>query len=214
LEDQPVDESCIVVSVPDTAKAAADAFAYRMGLRSVEGLLRNRYTGRTFIQPDTARSKAAKGKYTPLPGVLKGKRVFLIEDSIVRATTLRALVDRIRRQGKAREIHVRVACPPIVAPCFYGIDMTRLGELFAPKFIPRNYSGQASEKMLVRMARDLAVDSLRYLSVPDLGGCLGMPNRSLCTGCVMGKYPTTWGNRLVARCHRDHQRSKTARTYE
>ena len=212
LEDQPTDEGSVVVPVPDTAKAAADAFAFAVGIPSVEGLIRNRYIGRTFIQPQTTRGPSAQGKYTPLPAVLKGKRVFLVEDSIVRGTTLAALSGELRRRGGAKELHVRVACPPIVAPCFYGIDMTRMGELFAPKYVPRGYDGRPSAAMQKRMAKALGLDSLRYLSVGDLGPCLKIDGRCLCTGCVVGKYPTPWGGRLMARARRN--RGRRGRTYE
>ena len=124
LEDVPLDAETIVVPVPDTAKAAADAMAFALKLPSVEGLIRNRYVGRTFIEGTADRAAKAKLKYTPLPEVLAGKRVLLVEDSIVRSTTMRALVREIRDRGGAREIHLRVACPPIIAPCFYGIDMS------------------------------------------------------------------------------------------
>lgn len=212
LEDQPINGDCVVVPVPDTAKAAADAFAYQLRIPSVEGLIRNRYVGRTFIQPKSTRSSSAKSKYTPLPAVLEGKRVFLIEDSIVRSTTLKTLVDQIRLRGGAKEVHVRVACPPIVAPCFYGIDMSTLGELFAPKFLDKGYAGTPSAAMLARMARRLKIDSLRYLSVSDLGPCLGMDGRSLCQGCVRGKYPTKWGNKLMRAALRSP--NKAGRAYE
>ncbi len=214
LEDQNMTGSCVVVPVPDTAKAAADAFAYGLGIPCLEGLIRNRYIGRTFIEPEGVRVRSAKSKYTPLPSVLKGKRVFLIEDSIVRATTLQALVHQIRRQGKAKEIHVRVACPPIISPCFYGIDMTRLGELFAPKFIPASYRGRPSERVLSRMARQLGIDSLRYLSVGDMGPCIGIDGESLCTGCVTGKYPTRHGNRLRRQAGRYSKAHRAGRTYQ
>src|SRR4051812_97997 len=130
----PLDEDTIVVPVPDTGKAAADAMAYELGLRSVEGLMRNRYVGRTFIEGQN-RADRARLKYTPLREVLEGKRVLLIEDTIVRSTTLKSLLHHIRERGGAREVHVRVACPPIVAPCFYGIDMSTVRELFAPRFL-------------------------------------------------------------------------------
>ena len=81
------------------------------------------------------RADKARVKYTPLPQVLEGKRVLLVEDTIVRSTTMKALISQLRERGRAREVHVRVACPPIIAPCFYGIDMSTIGELFAPKFI-------------------------------------------------------------------------------
>ena len=213
MEDQPIDGDCIVVPVPDTARAAGDAFAFQLGMPSVEGLMRNRYTGRTFIQPDSTRDQSAKSKYTALPGVLSGKRVFLVEDSIVRSTTLRVLVQQIRKLGRAREVHVRVACPPIVSPCFYGIDMSTLGELFAPAFVPRRYSGTVSDEVQGEMAGELGIDSLQYLSVADLGPCLQVDGNDLCTGCVTGKYPSKWGNKLAARARRKFKSGQTGRTY-
>ena len=212
-EDQPIDGDCIVVPVPDTAKAAADAYAYHLGLPCVEGLIRNRYIGRTFIQPDTTRSANAKSKYTPLPGVLSDKKVFLVEDSIVRSTTLSGLAEQLRTRGGAKEVHVRVACPPIVAPCFYGIDMSTLGELFAPSYAGRGYDGAPSAEMLGQMAKKLKVDSLRYLEVGDLAPCLGVENNSLCLGCVTGKYPTACGNQLYRSAKRNLGK-KGKRTYE
>src|SRR4029078_8762736 len=97
----------------------------------VEGLIRNRYIGRTFIEGSN-RGDKVQLKFTPLREVLSGKRVLLVEDSIVRSTTLQRLLHHLRDQGGAAEIHVRVACPPILAPCFYGIDMSRINELYAP----------------------------------------------------------------------------------
>src|SRR5439155_3955322 len=127
----PLDEDTIVVPVPDTGKAAADAMAFELKVPSVEGLIRNRYIGRTFIEGQN-RAERVQLKYTPLREVLAGKRVLLIEDTIVRSTTMKALLNDLRRRGGAREIHVRIACPPIIAPCFYGIDMSTVKELFAP----------------------------------------------------------------------------------
>ena len=214
LEDQKLDRDCIVVPVPDTAKAAADAFAYRLGIPSLEGLIRNRYVGRTFIQPNASRGRSAKSKYTPLPEVLAGKRVFLVEDSIVRSTTLKTLVSQIRERGRAKEIHVRVACPPIVAPCFYGIDMSTLNELFAPQHVRRNYDGNPSDETMAKMAKELNIDSLRYLATSELGPCLQIAPDDLCKGCVTGKYPTTWGNKLMASARRNARKGVTGRTYE
>ena len=141
LEDVPLDADTIVVPVPDTAKAAADAMAFALGVPSVEGLMRNRYVGRTFIEGTADRAAKARLKYTPLPEVLAGKRVLLVEDSIVRSTTMRALVHEIRDRGGAREIHLRVACPPIIAPCYYGIDMSRRDELFATPYVDERSGG-------------------------------------------------------------------------
>jgi amidophosphoribosyltransferase len=214
LEDQKMDDSCIVVPVPDTAKAAADSFAFHLKIPCVEGLIRNRYVGRTFIQPNSTRGASAKSKYTPLPSVLRGKRVFLIEDSIVRSTTLAALASRLRTVGGAKEVHVRVACPPIISPCFYGIDMSTLGELFAPKFVGPEYRGRLDPKSLDRMATRLGVDSLRYLDVQHLPECLQIDKSSLCMGCVLSKYPTKWGEKLYRQARRNLSLGKDGRTYE
>jgi amidophosphoribosyltransferase len=214
MEDQRLDDQCVVVPVPDTAKAASDAFAHDVGVACVEGLIRNRSVGRTFIQPSSIRTPSAKRKYTPMPSVLKGKRVFLVEDSIVRGTTLKALARRMRQVGGAKEIHVRVACPPIVAPCFYGIDMSTLGELFAPRFVSGRYAGALSAEIQAEMARELGVDSLRYLPVADLAPCLDVPADSLCTACVTRSYPTPWGRKLLATAKRHLGSERQARTYE
>ena len=214
LEDQEIDEDCIVVPVPDTAKAAADAFAYHVGIPCMEGIIRNRYLGRTFIQSRDTRERSVRAKYIPLPSVLEGKRVFLVEDSIVRSTTLKALARRLHQQGGAREIHVRVACPPIVAPCFYGIDMSTLGELFAPEFVGPRYRGVVRPEILEKMAEILGVESLRYLSVPELESTIGCETESLCLGCVTGKYPTEWGNKLMRRARRYAKKGLDGHTYE
>lgn len=206
------DRDTIVVPVPDTAKAAADSFAFNLGVPCMEGLMRNRYVGRTFIQSGATRYDAVRSKYIPLESVLAGKRVFLVEDSIVRSTTLRVLVEQIRKIGKAREVHVRVGCPPIVAPCFYGIDMSTLGELFAPEFVDENYAGDPDEATMQKMASELGLDSLRYLSTSDLATCIGKPVEDLCTGCVMGKYPTPAGNEMITRAKQ--QLGAPGRTYQ
>jgi len=213
VETEKIDDDCIVVPVPDTAKAAADAFAYQLGIPSVEGLIRNRYVGRTFIQPKDIRGKSAHSKYTPLPSVLEGKRVFLVDDSIVRSTTMRGLVRQILSRGRAREIHVRVACPPIIAPCFYGIDMSTFQELFAPRYTPPGYKGSPTPQMLAKMAKALNVNSLRYLEVSDLGPCIQIDGRKICTGCVTGKQPTPMGRTLIEQA-RKNKSSRNGRTYE
>ena len=195
LEDVPLDADTIVVPVPDTAKAAADAMAFALKIPSVEGLMRNRYVGRTFIEASSDRASRAKLKYTPLPEVMAGKRVLLVEDSIVRSTTMRALVKEIRDRGLAREIHLRVACPPIVAPCFYGIDMSRSDELFAPPYVD-GPNGSVSEEAQRRMARELGAESLRYLPVESIARAVGLAPDRLCRACVTGDYPTPAGQQL------------------
>jgi amidophosphoribosyltransferase len=195
LETVPLDRDTIVVPVPDTAKAAADAMAFELGVPSVEGLMRNRYVGRTFIEGTADRAAKARLKYTPLPEVLDGKRVLLVEDSIVRSTTMRALVHEIRDRGRAREIHLRVACPPIVAPCYYGIDMSRRDELFATPYVDQLDGGVSAEAQ-ERMARELGADSLRYLPVDAIARSVDLPPDRLCRACITGQYPTETGQDL------------------
>ncbi|MCD0460840.1 amidophosphoribosyltransferase [Roseiconus lacunae] len=188
------DPDTIIVPVPDTSKAAADAMAYQLSIPCREGLIRNRYAGRTFIEGGRARKAKAATKYTPLRDVLEGKRVILVEDSIVRSTTMNVLLDRIREVGGAKEIHVRVACPPIVAPCFYGIDMSTIDQLIAPKYF--GTEGLLTPEAQQRLADDLGADSLRYLPVEAIARAIDLPETELCQACVTGQYPTECGQHL------------------
>ena len=193
-KEVPIDEDTIVVPVPDTSKAAADAMAFKLKVPSQEGLIRNRYSGRTFIEGGEGRIKKAEIKYTPLRQVLEGKRIFLVEDSIVRSTTMRVLIKRLYEIGGAKEIHVRVACPPIVAPCFYGINMPTVGELFATNFLA---DGEiADEETYKRMAEDLGCDSLRYLPIESIAASIELPADDLCQACITSRYPTDHGQKL------------------
>ncbi|MEY2727603.1 MAG: Amidophosphoribosyltransferase precursor, partial [Planctomycetota bacterium] len=191
-ETLPIGDDVIVVPVPDTAKAAADSMAFQLKVPSLEGLIRNRYIGRTFIEGNN-RADKVRMKYTPLPEIMEGKRVLLVDDSIVRATTLRELLALLRARGRAKEIHVRIACPPIIAPCFYGIDMSTVSELFAPGFMQGRVITPEEEQA---MAREVGADSLRYLPVEALADCVGLPASTLCQACVRGEYPTSAGTRL------------------
>ncbi len=206
-------DDTIIVPVPDTSKAAADSMAYQLAIPCREGLIRNRYAGRTFIEGGRARKAKAATKYTPLREVLKGKRVILVEDSIVRSTTMNVLLDRIREVGGAREIHVRVACPPIIAPCFYGIDMSTIDQLIAPKYFSEE--GILTDESQQRLADDLGADSLRYLPVDAIARAIGMPANHLCQACVTGKYPTNCGQQLY-QIALDNRGAKidSKRTYE
>ncbi|GHT46891.1 amidophosphoribosyltransferase [Planctomycetales bacterium] len=206
LGDVEIDENTIVVPVPDTSKAAADSMAFTLGIPSTEGLIRNRYSGRTFIEGGDNRLKKAQTKYTPLRDVLEGKKIFLVEDSIVRSTTMRVLLQRIRELGNVKEIHVRAACPPIISPCFYGIDMSTYCELFAPQYL----EGMLDEWELTRaiedkMAKDLGADTLRYLPVAAVSRAIGLPANELCQACITGKYPTLWGQKLAQEAFDEYQ---------
>ncbi|HMP78193.1 MAG TPA: amidophosphoribosyltransferase [Pirellulaceae bacterium] len=191
----PIDDDTIIVPVPDTSKAAADSMAFQLKIPCVEGLIRNRYSGRTFIEhTQAARTERARIKYTPLREVLHGKRVILVEDSIVRSTTMKALLERIWNEGGAREIHVRIACPPIIAPCFYGIDMSSVRQLFAARFVQ---PGQLMNPHIERqMATELGATTLRYLPVEAIARSLQFSQNQLCQACISGRYPTPVGQQL------------------
>ena len=211
LETLDMDEDTIVVPVPDTSKAAADAMAYALKIPSVEGLIRNRYSGRTFIEGVDSRARKASTKYTPLREVIEGKKVLLVEDSIVRSTTMRVLIERIRRLGEPKEVHVRVACPPIIAPCFYGIDMSTVNELFAPAFLK---DGPLTDAVQAEMAANLGAESLRYLPVEAVARAIGFPPESLCRACITGEYPTPCGRELALRAMENYKNGVNGRTYE
>ena len=142
---------------------------------------------------------------------LHSKRVLLIEDTIVRSTTMKALVRDLRERGGAREIHVRVACPPIVAPCFYGIDMSTIGELFAPRFMK---GSRPTEEEQMAMARELGADSLFYLPLEAVARCIGLPPGRLCRACLTGDYPTPTGERLYQLALINRNGDTNGRTYE
>jgi amidophosphoribosyltransferase len=219
LETVPLDEDTVVVPVPDTSKAAADSMAYQLKIPSVEGLIRNRYTGRTFIDGAASRRQKAESKYTPLREVLEGKRVILVEDSIVRSTTMKVLLGRMRSLGLAKEIHVRIACPPIVAPCFYGIDMSTIDELFAPQFLRDPATGLLgtgvlTEEVQAEMAARLGADSLRYLPIEAVARSVGLDAAQLCQACLNGVYPTPAGERLYEIALGQTVRGGSGRTYE
>jgi len=211
LEDVPIDADTVVVPVPDTSKAAADAMAYALRIPSVEGLIRNRYSGRSFIEGGANRRHKALTKYTPLREVLDGKRVLLVEDSIVRSTTMKVLLGRIREQGRSRQIHVRVACPPIISPCFYGIDISTVSELFAPHFLR---GGSLTPEIEGEMAEALGADSLRYLGVEAVARAIGFEPGDLCRACITGDYPTPCGQKLALVALENHRKQVAGRTYE
>ena len=142
------------------------------------GMIRNHYVGRTFIQPSqNARDFRVRVKLNPIKDSLKGKRVVVIEDSIVRGTTSKARVKTLRDAG-AKEIHMCVSCPPIVSPCFYGIDFPTKRELIA------------NDRTIDWVRGYIGLDSLHYLSLQGMLDAMGQPGEDFCTACFTGKYPT------------------------
>lgn len=172
----------IVVPVPDTARTAAETFAKATKIPFEEGLIKNRYVGRTFIMPSQdKRTNAVRLKLNPVREIIAGKRVVLVDDSIVRGTTLREIVRLVRGAG-AKEIHLRITCPPVKAPCFYGVDMSTYKELIA------------NNKSIEEIRRFLDVDSLGYISIGGLRKAVGLP---ICTGCLNEDYITQHARKLA-----------------
>ena len=177
LADESPCDADIVIAVPDSANTAALGYAHRSNIRFEIGLIRNHYVGRTFIVPhQKERDLDVRVKFNPVTGVLKGKRVVLVEDSIVRGTTLKQLVRLVRSAG-ASEVHVRVSSPPIIAPCFYGIDISNRKQLIA------------SSSSVEEIGRHIEADSLSYLSVEGMLSVVPEGDRQ-CTACFTEDYPT------------------------
>ena len=181
----------LVISVPETANAVASAFGFQLGLPVVNGLLRNRYVGRTFIDGAT-RDEAVRMKFTPITDILEGRKIYLVDDTLVRGTTLKTVIAILKERGRVREVHVRIGCPPVMGPCFYGIDMPTVGELFAPAFV-RGNGREASPEELRKMADALGADSLAYLTNDRLVRAVGLPKDQLCMACLNSDYPTAAG---------------------
>ena len=170
-------EADLVMGVPDSATAAGLGYAQESGIPFREGLLKNRYVGRTFIVPDQRlRELGVKLKFNPLPEILQGKRVVVVDDSIVRGTTTPRVVSMLRRAG-AKEIHLRICAPPIRHPCFFGVDMATRWELIA------------AQKTVPEIRDFVGADSLGYLSVEGLLKAVGQPGHIFCLACFTGNYP-------------------------
>jgi amidophosphoribosyltransferase len=167
----------VVMPVPDTGHSAAQGYAEVSGIPYGEGLMKNRYVGRTFIQPSQSlRERGVKLKLNPIPDAIRGKRLVVIDDSIVRGTTTRQIVQALREAGAA-EVHTRITCPPIQWPCFYGIDMPTRHELVA------------SELSVEEIKRFVGADSLGYLSLDGMVAATGTPKDDFCRACFDGEYP-------------------------
>jgi len=167
----------LVVPIPDSGRSHAQGFAVGSGIPYAEALMKNRYVHRTFIMPtQEARELNVRLKLNPMRHVLEGKRVVLLDDSIVRGTTMKRIVNMVRQAG-AKEVHVRIGCPPIVAPCYLGIDMSTRDQLVA------------AEKSVDEIKTMIGADSLAYISHNGMYQALGFKESELCTGCITGKYP-------------------------
>ncbi len=167
----------MVVPVPDTGHSAAQGYSEVSGIPYGEGLMKNRYVGRTFIQPSQSlRDRGVKLKLNPMPEAVGGRRLVVVEDSIVRGTTTRHVVQALREAG-ATEVHTRITCPPIKWPCFYGIDMSTRHELVA------------SDLTVEEIRSFIGADSLGYLSLEGMVASTGTPKDGFCRACFDGEYP-------------------------
>ncbi|MSQ11148.1 MAG: amidophosphoribosyltransferase [Dehalococcoidia bacterium] len=170
-------EADVVIGIPDSATAAAAGYSQESGIPYREGLVKNRYVGRTFIAPDQRiRELGVRIKYNPLPEVLAGQRVVVVDDSIVRGTTTPHVVEMLRRAG-TKEIHLRVCAPPIKWPCHFGVDMATRRELLA------------ANRTVEEVRRFVGADSLGYLSLEGLYKAVGKPREGFCDACFSGRYP-------------------------
>jgi amidophosphoribosyltransferase len=175
-------EADVVIPVPDSGTPAAIGYARATGLPFGDGLIKNRYVGRTFIQPNQElREVGLRLKFNPLPHVLDGKRVIVVDDSIVRGTTTRKIVSLLREAG-AREVHLRVSSPAIVSPCFYGVDMATPEQLIA--------AGHDVDEVCAL----IGADSLAYLSLDGLQQAIERPAAGFCRACLTGDYPVAPDN--------------------
>ncbi|MBD3420668.1 MAG: amidophosphoribosyltransferase [Chitinivibrionales bacterium] len=175
--EHPAPGADIVVGVPDSATTAAIGFSEESGIKYEIGLIRNHYVGRTFINPaQSGRDFGVRIKFNPVKGVLKDKSIVLVDDSVVRGTTMKKIV-RLLRTAEPKEIHLRISSPPITSPCFYGIDMPTKQELIA--------SGQKVDEICAY----LEVESLGYLSTEGMLNVAPQPRDHFCRACFSGEYP-------------------------
>jgi amidophosphoribosyltransferase len=171
-------EADVVVPVPESGIPAAQGFANASGIPFVDGLIKNRYVGRTFIEPtQMLRDQGIRLKLNPIPENLAGKRVVLVDDSIVRGSTTRKLVSMVREAG-ASEVHLRVSSPPYRWPCFYGMDTSDTSTLIA------------AQMEVEEIREHLGADSLGYLSIDGLMEATGVADAGFCSACLTGVYPT------------------------
>ena len=174
--EHPVDAD-LVIGVPDSATAAGLGYSIESGIPFTEGLLKNRYVGRTFIEPDQRlRELGVQLKFNPMPDILDKQRVILVDDSIVRGTTTPRVINLLKKAG-AKEVHMRVCAPPIRYPCFFGVDMATRWELIA------------AHKDVPEIARAIGADSLGYLSIDGLIEAVALPRDTFCLACFTGDYP-------------------------
>ena len=175
-------EDALVVPVPDSGVAAAVGFARQSGINFRHAIIRNHYVGRTFIEPSQSiRSFGVRLKLNPVKDLIKDRRIILVDDSIVRGTTSKKIVQMVREAG-AKEVHLRISCPPTVSPCYYGVDTPSKADLIA------------AQMSVTEVCRYIEADSLGYLSLDGMLKAIGIEPESACVACWNGRYPTLISN--------------------
>ncbi len=193
LDDPKFKENAIVVPVPDSGRSVAVGYAQEAKLPYVEGLMKNRYVWRTFIMPGQKNREAAvKDKLNPIKSFIKGKNVILLDDSIVRGTTTTKIINLIREAG-AISVNVRISCPPVIKPCYMGIDFPTTSELIAGSL--KNLYGE--ENYIEEIRKKIGADSLRYQTIDDLVSAIGKSKNQLCMACLTGEYPLKSVNKII-----------------
>jgi amidophosphoribosyltransferase len=179
--EQPCDAD-LVIPVPDSGVAAAIGYAAQSGINFRQAIIRNHYVGRTFIEPsESIRSFGVRLKLNPIKDLIKDRRVILVDDSIVRGTTSKKIVQMVREAG-AKEVHMRISCPPTISPCYYGVDTPRKADLIA------------AQMSVEEVGRFIDTDSLGYLSLEGMLEAIGLDPNDACVACWVGKYPTPIAN--------------------
>lgn len=187
-----LDGRYVVVPIPDTSIPAARRMAEKLGIEYAEVLIKNPQAGRTFIEKENMRDERMQIKFSYIPGKIEGKRIILVDDSIVRGNTSKRIVNEVRNTFRPEEVHFRSTEPPIVSPCFYGIDFPTLDELIAHKY-PRDVLEE-------RLAAEIGADSVKYMTLDGLFETFesfGVSRNDLCAACITEEYPTPYGRKRL-----------------
>jgi len=184
LKDLDFRKDAIVVPVPDSGRSVAVGYANEANLPYSEGLMKNRYVWRTFIMPgQNKRESAVKEKLNPIKSIIKGKNVIILDDSIVRGTTTAQIINLIREAG-AKSVNVRISCPPVIRPCYMGIDFPTTSELIAGR-----YKEMYGDNFIEEIRKKIGADTLQYQTIENLMKAIDKNENQLCLACLTGKYP-------------------------
>lgn len=186
LNNPEIKENAIVVPVPDSGRSVAVGYAKEAELPYLEGLMKNRYVHRTFIMPGQKKRKiAVKEKLNPIKSVVSGKDIILLDDSMIRGTTMQQIVSLLKERGGAKRVHLRISCPPVRSPCYMGIDFPTTDELIAGRFMKL----YGKDSYIEEIRKNIGADTLQYQTLDDLIQAIGKKREELCLACLTGNYP-------------------------